>query len=161
MEERYDGLHDLHGVTKQKEEEPEFIWESLIEMELALTEKVTEEGGGPMNQGLGYKKAMSMSPEYVENLKISFLRAENYNSKDAAARMIRFFDRKLELFGEEKLVKDITFQDLGEEEVKVLERGCYQVLPQRDRAGRAIVYMCGALSEEAENMVVVSTIPYF
>jgi hypothetical protein len=52
--------------------------------------------------------------------------------------MLAFFEQKLRIFGRDKLTKDITLQDLNEEDLKVLNNGHLQLLPQRDRAGRLI-----------------------
>jgi hypothetical protein len=52
--------------------------------------------------------------------------------------MVRFFELKKRLFGAEKLVKDITLDDLDEDDMDTLETGCVQVSPLIDMAGRPI-----------------------
>jgi hypothetical protein len=69
-----------------------------------------------------------------------FLRAESFQPKEAAVRIIRFFKEKLLLFGPEKLTKSIVYADLSEDDIESLECGALQVLPQVDRAGRKILF---------------------
>jgi hypothetical protein len=44
------------------------------------------------------------------------------------------------LFGENKLVKDITLDDLDEYDMEALESGGFQVLAEKDLAGRSVLY---------------------
>jgi hypothetical protein len=89
-----------------------------------------------------YERAFAISPEYVSNqpFRLMFLRATRGNAKAAAKRMIRHFDTKIYLFGEEKLVKDIQISDLDEYDMEALESGGFQVLPERDLAGRSVLF---------------------
>jgi hypothetical protein len=45
----------------------------------------------------------------------------------------------LEMFGKDKLVQDITLDDLDQEDLAVLNNGHLQVLPKRDQTGRLIL----------------------
>jgi hypothetical protein len=152
IEERSNVLHDLHGVADIVEETPEMLKQKTAEMTKALStiENLGVEGS------LAYRKAVAMSPEYVNELKIRFLRAEGYNGEQAADRMSRFFDGKLKYFGEEKLVQELRLQDLGEEENEALRKGLCQVLPQRDRAGRIVVLLHGMVNIMYATHTVVS-----
>jgi hypothetical protein len=142
IEERSDGLNDLHGIADIRNETPEVLNQKSHEMSRAL---LTAIASLSVEDSLAYREAVTMSPEYVDGLKIRFLRAEHgYDSQNAAHRMIKFFDHKKGLFGKDKLVQDITLQDLGAEATDALRRGLFQVLHQRDRAGRPIFY-CQAL----------------
>mmetsp|Transcript_40007 Transcript_40007/g.61477 ORF Transcript_40007/g.61477 Transcript_40007/m.61477 type:complete len:383 (-) Transcript_40007:315-1463(-) len=89
-----------------------------------------------------YERAYEMDPEYVSNtaFQLMFLRATQGKAKAAAKRMVRHFDTKLHLFGEEKLVKDIQISDLDEDDMEALESGGFQVLPERDLAGRSVLF---------------------
>jgi hypothetical protein len=144
IEERSNALHDLHGVADQVEETPDIINGKIQEMTEAL-HSYSIPGLRP-EDSLACRKALELSPEYVEGLKVRFLRATRYNSQGAAAKMIRFFRRRMELFGQEKLVGDIQFKDLHEEEQEALRNGLFQLLPQRDPAGRAIIFVSGQVS---------------
>jgi hypothetical protein len=64
-------------------------------------------------------------------MRLMFLRAESYDSYTAASRMARFFDDKYELFGADKLTKDIALHDLDPDDLITFESGCFQVLPKK------------------------------
>eukprot|EP00934_Nitzschia_sp_Nitz4_P004506 Nitzschia sp. Nitz4//scaffold85_size83877//77726//79490//NITZ4_005243-RA/size83877-augustus-gene-0.156-mRNA-1//1//CDS//3329559179//4496//frame0 len=72
--------------------------------------------------------------------RLRFLATDEWDASQAASRFIRYFDLKLELFGEAKLTKNITLDDLTPEDMKMFKKGYFQVLPQRDNAGRAILF---------------------
>ena len=81
-----------------------------------------------------------MDRDYVQDrdFRLKFLRADLFNATEAALRLARHFQAKLELFGRSKLVKDIVQDDLDEEDMAALYAGFTQLLPVRDRAGRAV-----------------------
>ena len=89
-----------------------------------------------------YLMAESMSPSHVSNKKIrmKFLRAEDYDPKKAAERIVRYFEHKLEVFGMDKLVEDIRLSDFTAQELEEVKDGIMLVLDKRDRAGRAILF---------------------
>ena len=84
-----------------------------------------------------------------------FLRADAFDVKHAAARIASFFQAKLELFGPEKLSKEIGINDLNQDDIECLESGYCQVLPGRDRAGRVILVLLPQIrsAKSVENKV--------
>ena len=52
--------------------------------------------------------------------------------------MARHFQAKLDLFGADKLARNITQADLGDDDLECLYAGYEQFLSARDRAGRII-----------------------
>mmetsp|Transcript_37432 Transcript_37432/g.90844 ORF Transcript_37432/g.90844 Transcript_37432/m.90844 type:complete len:405 (+) Transcript_37432:141-1355(+) len=101
-----------------------------------------------------YLQAEQMSRDFVHNPKfrILFLRAALGHYKKAAKRLVRHFKTKLDLFGQDKLVKEITLEDLNEDDMESLRSGGFQVLPKPDRAGRSILfgrYTCFKYKEPA------------
>lgn len=86
---------------------------------------------------------------------LKFLRSESFHVTKAADRMVRFFDLKLFLFGPALLCKEITMDDLSKDDRNTLKAGFIQVLPVRDRAGRAIIVLVPTFQtyKVAENMV--------
>ena len=131
VEERERVYDDVHGVGTFNEEDPSFIGSCLDDLaNHLLTQK----------QGTAYAIAESMSKQYVsdKDFCMMFLRAEEYDPSDAAERMIRFFEFKKELFGVEKLVKDIALDDMDEDDMHFLGNGYCQVSPYTDTAGRTI-----------------------
>ena len=132
IQEREQVNYDVHGVAEVMPEGSEFVSTRLIQLELEL-DKITEKEA--------YNQALIQDPNFVKNcnFRIRFLRAERFVAAEAAVRMVRHFQYKMELFGASKLVKDIKIEDLHSEDIKVLESGFIQLLPVRDRAGRAVM----------------------
>lgn len=139
LEDREQIYHDIHGVADRIDEEPEFVAQRLNEMEEELVVKLTTKASA-MNEA--FQQAMSMDPNFVNNRRIHkrFVRAELFDTKRAAARMIRYCDWMRSLLGGSKLCKDINFHDLDDYDIKALKRGHTQVLPSRDRAGRVLCF---------------------
>ncbi len=124
---------DLHGVSEEVIETPAMIQESL-----QLLQKELE----TMESSHGYKKAIAMHPSYVQSQKLllKFLRADRFDPCAAAKRLTKFFDLKLELFGEDLLAKDITQDDLDYQDLDSLYNGMGMDLPVRDPAGRLVYF---------------------
>ena len=80
-----------------------------------------------------------------------FLRAEDYDVDAASARLLRFMEEKLELFGAERLLKDITLDDMTETDMHVLKCGMIQRVREKDRAGRDIVIVLPSLYSKDVN----------
>ncbi|CAJ1965665.1 unnamed protein product [Cylindrotheca closterium] len=134
VQERETALEELNGIVDNK-------LEATMEVPAVLDQKLIE-----MDQHLQrikgnsiYETAESMNPQYVQNRKfrIMFLRGKRYDPKEAAEQMLDFFESKLMLFGKEKLCKDITLDDMDEEDRLSIRKGGVQLL-QRDVGGRMI-----------------------
>ncbi len=138
FEERDDALNDIHGVADPMDETPEFVSMSLENLTIELDR---------IESKFAYDIAKSQSVEFVANrdFLMRFLRAERFNEKQAARRMINHFQKKLELFGEGVLAKELKFSDLGHDEVAVIQSGYIRILPLRDRAGRLVLFHARSL----------------
>jgi hypothetical protein len=132
VNEREKVLEDVHGIARVVDEPQEFIEACLALLENELTK---------ISSKAAYDLASSMSKEYTSSkrLRLMFLRAESYDPPNAASRMVRFFDEKYELFGADKLAKDITLADLDPDDIINIEDGLLQVLPSKDCAGRKVM----------------------
>ena len=73
--------------------------------------------------------------------RLQFLRAEKFVAKAAAERLIRYMEEKKSLFGSDALIRKIQInKDFHQEgDLECLECGYLQLLPGRDRAGRAVI----------------------
>jgi hypothetical protein len=133
VDEREQSIFDVHGVSDVIHEEPSFVRAKLEDMEMELS-KITRGKEG-------YMQAEAQNKEYVicHKFRLKFLRAEIFNARLAAVRLVRFFEEKKKLFGPDKLTKEIKLRDLDKEDRKFLDRGVFQIVPQRDRAGRRII----------------------
>jgi hypothetical protein len=131
MEDRERVYYDLHGVSENVKETPEMIEQKLSELEEALLKLAKKDA---------YDLAEAMDPEYVQNkeFRLRFLRADQFVAKNAALRLARHFQAKLDLFGRSTLARDIVQDDLDEDTMAVLYAGSHQILPMRDRAGRTV-----------------------
>jgi hypothetical protein len=131
VEEREKVLEDVHGIARVVDEPQDFIEACLTLLEKELTNIPSK---------VAYDLAKFLSKEYVssEKLRLMFLRADSFDPYNAASRMVRFFEEKYALFGAEKLTKDIVLADLDPDDIAAVESGCYQVLPEKDSAGRKV-----------------------
>jgi hypothetical protein len=101
--------------------------------------------------------ARLISPRYVEqdSFLLRFLIADNFDAKASAARLVRHFQKKNELYGREKLGSQIQLRDLGMEDQIALGSGGVQLLQAKDREGRPILLTVFSKMKykEASNMV--------
>ena len=128
----YDEIHGCGGIV---EETPSMLAKCLEEMRSAIDQI-------PQQNRKAYNRAVFLRPslESDDRCHLMFLRAQKFNSTDAAYHLCRSFEHKLKLFGEEKLVKSITLDDLGEtERVTHMYSGAIQMLPSADSTGRGVL----------------------
>ena len=131
-EERSRVLDEIHGVAEEIDETDEFITDCLKKME----EEVLK-----IRKRSAYEKALFVKPSAVKDptFRLMFLRAEYYDPKKAAKRMVSYFHHKLRLFGFDSLIRPITLDDLDEHDKHALNAGTMQFLPIKDKSGRTIV----------------------
>ncbi|CAJ1932732.1 unnamed protein product [Cylindrotheca closterium] len=130
FQERQKQQEDLHGVNDEIVEEANFIDHSLKDLDSHLIRT---------KQGSVYEKAETMNPEYVHDrgFRNMFLRGNRYDTKATADQMLRFFAIKEQLFGEQKLTKDITIDDLDDDDKEALKAGSIQ-FAGKDRSNRVL-----------------------
>jgi hypothetical protein len=94
----------------------------------------------PKSKRKALERAIFLKPSVTSDkgFKLMFLRADCYDATKAAARMAKFYEKKLSLFGEEKLVKKITSEDLNEEELARLGVAGCTIDVEKDPIGRPI-----------------------
>ena len=131
LQEQEETMRDVYGVREIMEETPQFVQEHLAKLEGSIAK---------ISIKVGYDKAYDKAPEYVREFRLMALRTERFDPDLAANHMVNFFDKKMALFGEEKLTRDIQISDLDpEKDIPILESGVIQLLPSRDRSGRDII----------------------
>jgi hypothetical protein len=138
--EREKVYEDLHGVPGLVDESPELLASCLAELEQEIAKIRGRDA---------YIAAASEDSSYTSSrtLRLQFLRAEHFDSKKAAARLVGFFEKKLELFGPDPLARDLLISDLNEEDQKCLQRGIMTLVPEKDKAGRGIMTWMPMLKE--------------
>jgi len=117
-------------------EEPAFLRLKFQELDARIRASLGNAGY------TAYQTALDQDKAYVEDpdFKIGFLRAERYDAQRAAERILRHLQEKLDLFGSKKLTRDIRWEDLGDDSRRYLEKGGVQLLPERDEAGRLVIF---------------------
>jgi hypothetical protein len=135
FEQRERIFEDVHGVASVNEETPEFVAKCISALDDAIS-KI------PSKYRTSYNKATFLKPtlQTDRKFKLQLLRAEEFDAKKAAERMVKYFDHKCNLFGEDKLVKRLTLDDLSEDELYLYKIGYMAELPFRDRSGRPIIF---------------------
>eukprot|EP00984_Skeletonema_dohrnii_P023423 scaffold12513_cov103-Skeletonema_dohrnii-CCMP3373.AAC.10 len=84
----------IYGQRPQPEETPEFLSAKFAELEDELS-KI------PAEKKVGWISATEKCPTLVaESHRLMFLRCEVFNVKEAAARICKYWDKRIELFGE-------------------------------------------------------------
>jgi len=133
VQERETVYDDIHGCAGIAEETPTMIAKCIEELRSAVDQL-------PPQSRKAYNRAVFLRPsvETDDKFQLMFLRAHRFDPKKAAYHMCRSFEHKLKLFGEEKLVKKITLDDLGEVEMIHMYSGAMQVLPSKDSSGRGL-----------------------
>jgi hypothetical protein len=147
-EDREKVFDDIHGVAVVREETAELLLSSIRALDRSI-------------QSIRHKnltRAMFLRPELETDipLKLMFLRATEFGGTAACKRLCAYFDAKCQLFGEEKLVKDITLS------LSDLTGGGYQtpiaaVLPKKDQAGRSVLLYVGTQAD-VEHLPVYSLV---
>jgi len=133
MYDRKRALFDLHGILAENDPPTEQDIDVKVEEVKACLAKDPK-------RSMALDIVETTWKEYVHNrdFLISFLRADGWDPLLASKRINRHFQFKGDLFGMEKLGKDITQDDLSSEGRDALFSGLTQLLPLRDRAGRVV-----------------------
>ncbi len=138
--EREQAYEELHGVFTGSgfsnfEETPELMETSLSLLYIELDRM-------PARRKRAYTRAIFLKPSLAcdSSFAIMFLRADRFVVPAAAHRICRFFEEKLRLFGEAKLVATITLDDLSNDDISSVFSGAGHLLPQKDRSGRLVFF---------------------
>jgi hypothetical protein len=148
LEDRGKVLEDIHGVIKPIEETPDFVAKSLNEMQYEIAQITLKPA---------YELALSKSSRWVNDPRfwLLFLRCERFDPRRAAQKFVCHLEGKLFLFGAKTIAGPIKLSDINADDIASLKSGCVQLLPTRDRSGRAVV--CNLqqyhVYKEAKNMV--------
>ena len=190
---------DVHGIrsllgqgpggTNRTIPEPDNVDDYLRHLEDVL-------GKCPLQQKAAFVEAQHRNPSYVNSTEFRrmFLRAyldrdtTTYDVHKAATKLMLHFQTKKMLFGPSFttdptiLGRDVRLSDLAAKDRIALQSGAFQILPERDTAGRAVVvfapgqrifdtieswmramwYVYWLLSKDAENQVTgICMVVYF
>ena len=127
-------LEDIHGIPQTRQEEnSQFVDHCLEQLEREITRLQTKQA---------YERALFLAPWRVKDreFRSTFLIVENFDASNAAQRLVQYFELKLELFGMNKLIKDIVYEDLDDDDKEAIRTGCLQFIPGRgDQTGRPVL----------------------
>lgn len=128
---------DIHGVPNETQESSEFLRKNLSLLEAQLDNMLVS----TPDESRAYNLALSKDQEYARDtrLRLRFLRADRFNIARAAERFLLHFAMKLDLFGDDLLVKDISQEDLDELDIDALHNETGFIMPFRDMGGRMLV----------------------
>lgn len=134
VDNRAKALEEINGI-------PQNCIEDLSEIKVGL--KTLDNHLSDIKKGTVCEVAEAMDRQYVtgRDFRMMFLRSTRYDAPEAAERITRFLDEKRNIFGQSKLIKKITFEDLDEEAIAYLKSGALQILPERDNAGRKVLLL--------------------
>ena len=118
-----------------------FFKDKLRQIDIVLDWMLTHHGTDTSK----YERAMFLAPHVfdTEEFKLRFLRSTEplHDSKQAAKKIVDYFHYKELLWGPERLVEGITYEDLTDDEKHVIESGCIQLQPNiRDKHGRPVAF---------------------
>lgn len=133
LQERNTLFERIHGVESLEVETEEMLNRKLQELNHALDE---------IDHKPAYNKALCQDNTYVKSRKfqLMFLRADSFNVKQAAKKIVGFMEEKLQRFGSKALARSLTLNDLSVPARSLLaKKGVIQLLPARDRVGRAVL----------------------
>lgn len=157
---------EIHGVRCLAiEEDLEIVKRKLRELDEELS-KI------PPSKKRAFVLATSVASSaysriYVNTheFRIKFLRAEFFDAKKAAYRMVNYLDLLAFRFpfdnGLEVLQRPIVSEDFNDEEQNIIRKGNLQFLPFRDRSGRRVLTGVGTLGLTYDPVVWVRTARIF
>lgn len=136
---REKAAYEMHGVYKPRQETREYVEGKVKELQQNLrlqmnTMRADEYLVQPFALAATQNFEFAFHPVTLER----FLRKCDFNVSDAAEAVLRYFQWKLQIWGEGKLGKEIELDDLNDTDIEELKKGYFQILPERDRAGRQI-----------------------
>jgi hypothetical protein len=70
-----------------------------------------------------------------------FLRCEEFDVDKAAVRMGTYWDKKVELFGQDRAFRRLTLADFDDDDGEALRLGGTRCFPVKDNAGRGLIYV--------------------
>jgi hypothetical protein len=133
IQERESVYETIHGVDQVAEETAEVLEQSLKDFAEELS-KIPEKKA--------YDLANHLHQDYVtsQSFRLMFLRADRFDARAAARRMVRFMEHRMQWFGPETLGRPLLLSDLSKQDMDALRSGMFQILPARDTSVR-LVYL--------------------
>ena len=152
MKDRDDAMNDVHGTHDSRDKiapvldttattiDSSTVLDNLFHVEReeqSLVDLETELD--KIRCKPAYTQALLQKASYVQDVKLRLimLRAVNHDAPRAAELFERHLAKKLELFGPRKLTKDITIDDINDDDQMVLKSGFIHLTC--DMRGRSVI----------------------
>jgi hypothetical protein len=163
LQEREQAMQEVHGVVDPTEETPDFVRSSLELMDKEIQIRCDTDhayhralnmvASSTTRDDISYSSTAWLrikTPE-SDGFRLSFLRADRFDARQAAERFLLYFKLKESLYGVHKLTqRDIRLDDLDQDCIDRMESGKVQLLPHRDARGRAVIVSVGRLFRQFE-----------
>ncbi|CAJ1937770.1 unnamed protein product [Cylindrotheca closterium] len=132
VQERAKAMDDIHCVGEELNETPEMIEQSLREFDHLLQKMKTPT----------YEMAVNQNKAFVEDpsFRLRFLRCNMHDVNRSVRQMMEFLKHKATYFGEDNVAREITLDDLDDEDMSLLLSGLYHIQDGRDRKGRVVMH---------------------
>jgi len=133
-EEKQQCARDIYGKEKTHvKESPAFNRDALHQLE----EKINH-----VEEKEAFEMAQLICPEYVNSVefRLMFLRSEQFDIPKAANKIVKYWNRKVVLFGPDRAFRKIRIEDFeNEQDQEVLNQVGIRALPGLDEGGRGMV----------------------
>ena len=156
VKDRNDMQEEMHGVKCLAiEESPEMVEKALFLLKRVIDEFTPDcdkraylQSQQPPKEITEHQRILNQLEPHPQqsyangiDFRLRFLRCDLFDVKKAAKRLLKFLDLVLELFGDYALRRPIRLSDFSKEEIRFMKYGRYQIMPNRDRAGRRVYVM--------------------
>ena len=139
FEDRNTIMEEIHGVTcLAPNETPELLQTAFRSLDDELNTIAEKKAFNLAQQQTSVVADVPYCYVNTTEFRLRFLRAELFQTKKAAERMVNYLALLYETFGLVALRRPIRFSDLTKVEHEFLRGGDYQLLPYRDRSGRRV-----------------------
>lgn len=125
---------DIHGVSDTIPETEDFVNERIGEMKNYLKNMPITTKRDAWDRAVFLRPALSSD----RALYLMFLRARRFDAFDAANLLVKFYEMKRLLYGDDLLIHRIRWSDLKQEEQEYATSGIYQLAHGYERAGRGV-----------------------
>ncbi|CAJ1964106.1 unnamed protein product [Cylindrotheca closterium] len=158
LQERTEALHDIHCVGQDLKETPELVQELLAQFDQTVKQQQQHEQTYEMIEK-SHQRAYIEDPSF----RLKFLRSNKHNVDKAVSQMLHFLRNKIKYFGNGCIGREITFDDLNEEDRELLLSGIYHIQKDKDQSGRSVMYMLTELigGDREESLCRVAYYVYF
>mmetsp|Transcript_16114 Transcript_16114/g.19625 ORF Transcript_16114/g.19625 Transcript_16114/m.19625 type:complete len:376 (+) Transcript_16114:218-1345(+) len=127
------GLQSIYGQCPTPPETEESVKTGLARLQIEL------EG---IKKKKGFNQALQKCPHLIDDdFLLMFLRTEVFHAGRAAQRLVTYWDKRIEIFGEAKAFMRLTLDEALADDSVALSLGYLRPTDQSDSTGRAILFM--------------------